>query len=34
VYMAGTLLPVGTYFYIIDKGDGSKPRTGYLELVR
>lgn len=34
VYMAGTLLPVGTYFYIIDKGDGSKPKTGYLELVR
>lgn len=34
LYMAGNMLPVGTYFYIIDKGDGSKPRTGYLELVR
>jgi predicted dehydrogenase len=27
-------LPDGTYFYIIDKRDGSKPVTGYLELVR
>jgi len=34
VYMTGNELPVGTYFYIIDKRDGSKPRTGYLELVR
>jgi hypothetical protein len=34
IYMTGNVLPVGTYFYIIDKGDGSKPRTGYLELVR
>jgi gliding motility-associated-like protein len=34
LYMAGNMLPVGTYFYIIDKRDGSKPRTGYLELVR
>jgi gliding motility-associated-like protein len=34
LYMTGNLLPVGTYFYIIDKRDGSKPRTGYLELVR
>jgi gliding motility-associated-like protein len=34
IYMTGNVLPVGTYFYIIDKGDGSKPKTGYLELVR
>ena len=34
VYMAGNELPVGTYFYIIDKRDGSRPRTGYLELVK
>jgi hypothetical protein len=27
-------LPVGTYFYVIDLGDGSKPRVGYLELTR
>lgn len=29
----GTDLPGGTYFYIIDKRDGSKPIAGYLELV-
>jgi gliding motility-associated-like protein len=34
VYAAGNDLPVGTYFYIIDKRDGSKPKTGYLELVK
>jgi hypothetical protein len=34
VYAAGNLLPVGTYFYIIDKRDGTKPRTGFLELTR
>jgi hypothetical protein len=34
IYMTGNSLPVGTYFYIIDKGDGSKPKAGYLELVR
>lgn len=34
IYAAGNDLPVGTYFYIIDKGDGSKPRSGYLELVK
>ena len=27
-------LPAGTYFYIIDKGDGSDLIQGYLELVR
>mgnify|MGYP000147263114 CR=1 FL=1 len=27
-------LPVGTYFYMIDKGDGSKIFDGFLELVR
>jgi hypothetical protein len=34
VYTAGRDLPVGTYFFVIDKRDGSKPRTGYLELVK
>ena len=34
VYTIGNELPVGTYFYIIDKRDGTKPKTGYLELVR
>ena len=34
VYLLGEDLPDGTYFYIIDKGDGSRPGTGYLELMR
>ena len=34
LYAMGNDLPDGTYFYIIDKRDGSKPVTGYLELVR
>jgi hypothetical protein len=29
----GTNLPDGTYFYIIDKRNGSKPVAGYLEIV-
>ena len=32
--LLGTDLPDGTYFYIIDKGNGSEPRSGYLELLR
>jgi large repetitive protein len=34
VYLMGNELPDGTYFYIIDKGDGSEPIPGYLELIR
>lgn len=34
INLMGTELPEGTYFYIVNKGDGSKPRTGYLELLR
>jgi gliding motility-associated-like protein len=34
IYLAGQDLPDGTYFYVIDKGDGSRPVTGYLELIR
>jgi len=34
LYTIGNELPVGTYFYIIDKRNGTKPKTGYLELVR
>jgi gliding motility-associated-like protein len=29
----GTNLPDGTYFFTIDKSDGSKPLSGYLEIV-
>lgn len=29
----GNNLPDGTYFYVIDKNDGSKPLAGYLEIV-
>jgi gliding motility-associated-like protein len=34
MYLMGRELPDGTYFYIIDKGDGSEPIPGYLELIR
>lgn len=34
VNILGNELPDGTYFYIIDRGDGSEPKTGYLELLR
>ncbi|MBX7125340.1 MAG: gliding motility-associated C-terminal domain-containing protein [Cyclobacteriaceae bacterium] len=34
LYTIGNHLPDGTYYYIIDKGDGSKPVAGYLELMR
>jgi gliding motility-associated-like protein len=27
-------LPVGTYYYILDLGDGSEPRTDWLYLNR
>ena len=30
----GTELPIGTYFYVVDKSDGPIPKVGYLELVR
>jgi len=33
ISLMGTTLPGGTYFYIIDKRDGSKPIAGYLEIV-
>jgi hypothetical protein len=28
------ILPSGTYFYVVDKRDGSKPKSGFVELVR
>ncbi|MEK6780593.1 MAG: gliding motility-associated C-terminal domain-containing protein [Bacteroidota bacterium] len=34
IYLEGKELPVGTYYYIIDKRDGSKAVAGYLELDR
>ena len=34
VYIIGEEVPDGTYFYIIDKRDGSKPERGFLELLR
>ena len=30
----GNNLPDGTYFYIVDKRNGSKPLAGYLEIVK
>ncbi|MEL7003739.1 MAG: gliding motility-associated C-terminal domain-containing protein, partial [Bacteroidota bacterium] len=33
INVLGNALPDGTYFYIIDKRDGSQPLSGYLELV-
>ena len=33
ISMMGTNLPDGTYFYIIDKRNGSKQLAGYLEIV-
>lgn len=33
INLMGNNLPAGTYFYIIDRGDGSKPLAGYLEIV-
>jgi gliding motility-associated-like protein len=34
INLLGRELPDGTYFYIITKGDGSRAKTGYLELLR
>ncbi|MEX2233156.1 MAG: gliding motility-associated C-terminal domain-containing protein, partial [Cyclobacteriaceae bacterium] len=34
INLLGTDLPDGTYFYIIDKRNGSQARTGYLELLK
>jgi len=34
IYQGGRELPDGTYFYIIDKRNGSKPISGFLELIR
>ena len=33
INILGDDLPDGTYFYIVNKGDGSEPKTGYLELL-
>ena len=33
ISVMGTNVPDGTYFYIIDKRDGTKPLAGYLEVV-
>ncbi len=33
ISLMGTQLPGGTYFYVIDKRDGSKALAGYLEVV-
>lgn len=33
INILGENLPSGTYFYVIEKNDGSKPENGYLEIV-
>jgi hypothetical protein len=33
ISLMGTNLPDGTYFFIIDKRNGTKPIAGYLEVV-
>ena len=32
--LGNSTVPDGTYFYVIDLGDGTPPRTGYVVLVR
>ncbi|MCH8517388.1 MAG: gliding motility-associated C-terminal domain-containing protein [Cyclobacteriaceae bacterium] len=34
VYAGSRELPAGTYFYVVDRGDGTRPVNGYLELIR
>ncbi len=34
ISLMGQNLPDGTYYYVIDKRDGSKPLAGYLEIVQ
>ncbi|MGI9542301.1 MAG: gliding motility-associated C-terminal domain-containing protein, partial [Cyclobacteriaceae bacterium] len=34
IYFGAREVPDGTYYYVIDKRDGSNPLAGYLELLR
>ena len=34
IYLSGNEVPDGTYYYVVDKRNGSEPVAGYLELLR
>ena len=34
LYLSGNEVPDGTYYYVVDKRNGTEPVAGYLELLR
>jgi hypothetical protein len=34
MYVSSNHVPDGTYFYVVDPGDGRKPKAGFFELIR
>ncbi|HYG37302.1 MAG TPA: gliding motility-associated C-terminal domain-containing protein [Cytophagales bacterium] len=34
IYTTGNQLPDGTYYYLVDTGEGGKPKAGFIELLR